>query len=115
MWRDEAWLYDMWRSACLITESYTPGFDRELFGHVVSVQDQVIRRLIIIGEAAKNVSGEYRTAHPEIPWRRLAGMRDVLVHQYFRLDLDLVWDIGEEELPALIAAVQPLISPPEEE
>ena len=69
---------------------------------------------MIIGEAAKNVSEAYRLAHPEIEWQGIAGFRDILVHQYFRLDFDEVWGIVQNRVPELIAALESLI-PPEED
>jgi uncharacterized protein with HEPN domain len=64
------------------------------------VQDAVVRNLEIVGEAAKRVSPDLRERAPGIPWREMAGMRDKLVHDYFGVDLDLVWDVVATELPA---------------
>jgi uncharacterized protein with HEPN domain len=63
------------------------------------VQDAVIRNLEIVGEAAKRVSPSLRDRAPGVPWREMAGMRDKLVHDYFGVDLDLVWDVVAVELP----------------
>ncbi len=108
MWRESTRLYDMLDSARLITD-YVRGLTREEFLQEVGVQDQVLWRLMIIGEAAKNVSEAFRQAHPEIPWQRIAAFRDVLVHQYFRLDFEEIWTIVERHIPELIAALEPLI------
>jgi uncharacterized protein with HEPN domain len=64
------------------------------------VQDAVVRNLEIVGEAAKRVSPDLRKQAPGVPWREMAGMRDKLVHDYFGVDLDLVWDVVAAELPA---------------
>lgn len=65
------------------------------------VQDAVIRQLEIIGEATKNLSNSSKIAAPEIPWRDIAGMRDILIHQYFGVDLTAVWKSAVEELPGI--------------
>jgi uncharacterized protein with HEPN domain len=108
MWRESTRLYDMLDSARLI-QGYVDGLTLDDFIARVDVRDKVLCRLMIIGEAAKNVSDAFREAHPEIPWRRVAGFRDILVHQYFRLDFRMIWDITQDRIPALIAALEPLI------
>jgi uncharacterized protein with HEPN domain len=62
-------------------------------------QDAVVRNLEIVGEAAKQVPDSLREQAPEIPWRQMAGMRDKLAHDYFGVDLALVWDVVANELP----------------
>lgn len=71
-------------------ESYV-SVGRDAFLSTLHWQDAVIRQLEIIGEAVKNVSEPLREAHPEIPWRRISGLRDVLIHQYMGVDLPAVW------------------------
>jgi uncharacterized protein with HEPN domain len=66
-----------------------------------------LTRLVeIVGEAAKNVSDEERTRHPEVPWRAIAGTRDRLAHAYFDVDLDQLWRIVSGDLPALVPALE---------
>jgi uncharacterized protein with HEPN domain len=74
-------------------------------------QDAVARNFQIIGEAAKRVTGDYREVHPEVPGRGLAGFRDVLVHDYAAIDLDEMWRVIADELPALVASIQSLLPP----
>ena len=82
---------------------------RERFLQDEMVQDAVIRNLEVIGEAAKRVDHAYRLAHPEIPWRAWAGLRDVLIHQYEGVDLERVWNTVESELPSFHAALARLL------
>ena len=84
---------------------------RERFLRDAMVQDAVLRNFEVIGEAAKRLRDDYRTAHPEIPWRALAGLRDVLIHQYEGVDLTRVWTIVENELLGLKQAISALLPP----
>jgi len=65
------------------------------------VQVWVIHHLQIIGEAVRGISSEFRTAHLEIPWADIIGMRNILIHQYFGIDKDAVWKVVEHDLPIL--------------
>jgi uncharacterized protein with HEPN domain len=71
-------------------------------------QDAVIRQLEIIGEAVKKLSPEATRRRPDIPWRRIAGMRDFLIHNYMAVDLEAVWQVTEDDLPKLRRAVEEL-------
>ncbi len=81
-------------------EAYTQGGKAEFFASML-IQDGVIRSLEVIGEAAKRLSPELRSAHPAIPWRQLAGLRDVLIHNYGNVDPNEVWNIIERDLPGI--------------
>jgi len=72
-------------------------------------QDAVVRNLEIIGEATKRVSASLKDAHPDISWKPIAGMRDKLVHDYFGVNLQLVWDVVERDLPAFKLKVTQLL------
>ena len=70
------------------------------------VQDAVAKNLMVIGEAAKQLSEDARAQTPGIPWRRVAGMRDRLIHGYFSIDLDVVWNVVEVDLPQMYEALK---------
>jgi uncharacterized protein with HEPN domain len=80
---------------------YISGKDRESFEADLVTQDAVVRQLEIIGEATKRVSAELRSKHPYIPWSDMAGMRDVLIHDYIDVDFGVVWKTATEDIPNL--------------
>jgi uncharacterized protein with HEPN domain len=74
---------------------------RDAFFADPKTQDAVIRNVEVIGQAVKGISDQTRALEPDVPWRQIAGMRDKLIHEYFGVDLALVWDVVERELPVL--------------
>ncbi len=94
-------------------ESYTSK-GKEAFFRESIVQDAVMRNLEIIGEAVKNLSPDFRARHSEIPWARIAGMRDVLIHGYFGVRLETVWNAVENRLPELKHHVETLLAEAEQ-
>jgi uncharacterized protein with HEPN domain len=84
-----------------LIEGYLRGVSREEFLRSREKQDAVIRRLEVIGEAVKQIPAEIKERHQEIPWKRIAGMRDVLIHAYFSVDLELTWRVATEEIQQL--------------
>ncbi len=83
--------------------------DESKFKESIPFQDAVIRRLSIIGEASKNVPKELKDKHRDINWKNIAGMRDLIVHEYFDMDLDLVWNTIKIDLPVLKKAVTEML------
>lgn len=81
--------------------NYTAGLTRGEFDQDDKTIDAVIRNLEVIGEAAKMIPESIRAAHPSIEWKKIAGLRDILAHQYFGVDLDIVWDIIQNKLTEL--------------
>jgi uncharacterized protein with HEPN domain len=76
-----------------LLRQYSAGLTYEEFAENVEKQDSVTRRLEIIGEAAKGIPEHLRAKYPDVPWRDITGARDVLVHEYFRIDLEMAWDM----------------------
>ena len=73
-------------------------------------QDAVVRNIEIVGEATRGVSDATRTAHPEIPWRYMADMRNKVIHDYFRTDIEVVWDVVTNDLPPLRQQIDGLLA-----
>ena len=90
-------------------EEYTQDMNREAFMEDRKTQDAVLRKLEIIGEAVKNIPHGFREKYPEIPWKQIAGTRDVLIHEYFGVDLELVWEIVERDLPELKEKIRKIL------
>ena len=101
MSRDNAYLRDVLDSARAIAQ-YLHGISREEFSANPEKQDAVIRRFEIIGEAARHLSPEARQALPEIPWRLVTGMRNILIHDYDDVDVETLWETAHHDLPALV-------------
>lgn len=83
---------------------------RQAFQADRKTQDAVIRNLEVIGEAVKRLSDATKDAHPEVRWHQIAGMRDKLIHDYFGVDLDLVWEVIDRHLPPLRLIVAAILA-----
>jgi uncharacterized protein with HEPN domain len=90
--------------------SYTAGLSKAAFIQDDKTFDAVVRNLEIIGEAAKSVPDSVRANAPGVEWKKIAGLRDILIHEYFGIDGEIVWDIVQHKLPSLETAVQRLLS-----
>ncbi|MBD2234101.1 HepT-like ribonuclease domain-containing protein [Phormidium tenue] len=111
MQRDLQLLLDRLQSAELIT-AYTEQCSESEFAKNIQLQDAVIRRILVIAEAARRVSDSTRQALPNIAWPEINGMRNRLVHGYDDIDLSVVWNVVQTEIPPLIAELT-LHIPPE--
>ena len=89
--------------------SYTLGFTLPDFKADSKTFDAVVRNLEIIGEAAKSLPDAVRLRYPEIDWKRIAGLRDILIHEYFGVDAEIIWDIVENKLGTLEDVVQNIL------
>jgi uncharacterized protein with HEPN domain len=106
--RDEASLLDIARAASLIQE-FTSGSSFEAFRTDQKTQSAVQHQLLIVGEAVKRLSSDFRAQHPQIPWSLIADMRDHLIHAYDAIDLVEVWKTATNDIPQLLAYIQPLL------
>ena len=110
MWRDRVYMLDMLESARLAVE-YISGKSQEQFRFSVQLQDAVIRRIEIISEAAGRISEQTRLKYKNIPWSDVIGMRNVMIHGYDDVNIDIVWDTLIVDLPKLIKQLEPLVPP----
>jgi uncharacterized protein with HEPN domain len=108
MWRDEACLLDMLLAARKI-QRFTEGVPYDRFLADELMQHGIMRLIQILGEAARKVSPKFRQAHPEIPWQGIIGMRNRMVHEYFRILPAKVWEVIRGEIPALLLLLEPLV------
>jgi uncharacterized protein with HEPN domain len=108
MSRDQEALIDIVEAIKLILR-YVEAVDFDDLAANIEKQDAILRRITIIGEATKRLSKDFREQHPTIPWKEIAGMRDVITHDYDEVDLDEVWTVIKQNLPELLNYIEPLI------
>ena len=82
-------------------EAYTTSMNYDKFLKDIKTQDAVVRNIEIIGEAVKNISSDFKEKHEDIDWKKIAGMRDKIIHFYFGIKWDIVWDVVKNKLPEL--------------
>lgn len=109
--RDDAALLDI-DLAAQRAMAFVRGQNHAAFLRDPLVQSAVLYQVAVIGEAVKRLSTEFRRDHPELPWRRAAGIRDRLIHGYDEVDLDQVWRTVTEEIPAFRHGIAPLLPQP---
>ena len=104
----QLFLEDMLEAAEKIL-SYTVGMSFDAFVSDNKTIDAVVRNFEIIGEAANRVPDEFKSDHPEIEWRRMSGLRNRIIHEYFGINYETVWKIKEENIPELIDFIRQAI------
>jgi len=102
---DDVCLQDI-RLAILRIQDYVAGMTAADFLSDTKTQDAVLRNLEIIGESVKLVSEELKQANDQVPWRAMARLRDRLIHHYFGVNLDIVWDVVQRDLPDLLSQIE---------
>jgi uncharacterized protein with HEPN domain len=111
MSRDDVTLLDI-LNACRRVVEFLVGQDRSAFLRDRKTQSAVLHQLLLIGEATKRLSDDFRNRHKQIQWKAIAGLRDRLIHAYDRVDLADVWTTRRKEVPDLIAFLEPLTPTP---
>ncbi len=101
MSREERLYLEDIQASCAKIERYAQGMDFDQFVADEIVFDAVIRNLIIIGEAARQVSEELKTQHSDVAWRKIVGLRNIVTHVYFGIDEDIIWDLVRNYVPDL--------------
>jgi uncharacterized protein with HEPN domain len=94
--------------AIIKIEFYLSGVSYDQFLFNTLIQDGIIRQIEIIGEASNNVSDEFKASHSDIPWTDIVGMRNKLIHQYFGVDNDAVWETAKKDVPELKEKIEKL-------
>ena len=108
MSRDDATLLDILKAARLVVE-FKGKLTKKAFIRDIKTQSAILHQLLVIGEAVKRLTEDFRARHPKIPWPRIAGMRDKLIHEYDAVDVGEVWKTVTTDIPLLISFLEPLV------
>lgn len=107
--RDQEALIDIFQAALRVIR-FTEGVTQAELEVNEEKQAAILYQVTIIGEATKRLSKDFRSQHPEIPWKQMAGMRDIVTHHYDEVDPDVVWDVVQDDIPQLLTLLEPLVS-----
>lgn len=108
MLRDDEILLDLARASQLILE-FTAGMDKYAFSLDPKTQSSVLYQIVILGEAVNRLSQSFIDSHSEIPFNKIRGTRNRVIHEYDDIDLDILWDAIEQKIPDLLAVITPLL------
>lgn len=109
MSRDQQSIQDIWNAAQEIL-SFTAGMDQSSLAADRRTQAAVLYEIVVIGEAANRLSNDFRAMHQTISWKDIIGMRNILAHQYDKVDADEVWNVVHQDIPDLMVMIAPLLS-----
>ena len=110
MSRDPLLFLEDIRESCAKIMRYTHDLSSEQFISDEKTIDAVVRNLAIIGEGVKKLPAALRKRYPDVEWRKIAGLRDMVVHEYFGIDEDIIWDIIQNKIPTLLQAVERIMT-----
>lgn len=96
-------------NAAIKIEKYTKGLSYNNFLDSDLVSDAVIKNILVIGEATKNIPEDIRKSYPQVEWRKMAGMRDMMIHGYFSINYRIIWDVVQNKIPILKEQVKQLL------